>query len=67
VVVADVALSEPLDWRPRAGAAPEGPDREVSVLPRSRIHLDDGLCFIATDGHFAIDTIERAQERGPEA
>lgn len=29
--------------------------------------LDDGLCFIATDGHFALDTIERAQERGPDA
>ena len=25
------------------------------------------LCFIATDKHFAIDTLERAQERGPDA
>jgi hypothetical protein len=28
---------------------------------------DDGLCFIVGDGHFAIDTLERAQERGPDS
>jgi hypothetical protein len=27
---------------------------------------DCQLCFIATDGHFALDTIERAQDRGPD-
>lgn len=29
--------------------------------------LDCQLCYIASDGHFALDTIERAQERGPDA
>lgn len=28
---------------------------------------DCGLCFIATKGSFALDTIERADERGPDA
>lgn len=28
---------------------------------------DCQLCFIASDRHFALDTIERAQDRGPDA
>ena len=28
---------------------------------------DCQLCYIASDGHFAIDTVERAMERGPDA
>ncbi len=29
--------------------------------------LDCGLLYYVRDGHFGIDTIERAQERGPDA
>jgi hypothetical protein len=43
-----------------------GPLTEGPYAP-FRQCLDDGLCFAATNGHFALDTIERAQDRGPDA
>jgi len=44
-----------------AGPLTDGPYTPFKTCP------DCQLCFIASKGHFAIDTLERAQERGPDA
>jgi hypothetical protein len=43
------------------GPLEPGPHEPFRMCP------DDGLCFVANDKHFALDTIERAQDRGPDA
>lgn len=49
-------------WCPRCGL-----ELVPGPYPPFQMCEDDNLCFIASDGHFALDEIDRARDRGPDS